>query len=112
MKLLVISLCILAQTLLVVGQLFLKRAMAPGNSKPWRGRMATLITLGLVTNSFYFFIWLGLLEQNPLTKIFPFEGINPMLMALLGWVVLKERFSLVGCVGLVMICVGISIVWS
>jgi uncharacterized membrane protein len=107
----VISLCILAQTLLVVGQLFLKRAMAPGNAKPWRGRMATLITLGLLTNTFYFFIWLGLLEQNPLTKVFPFEGINPLLMAILGWVVLKERFSLPGVLGLLMICAGITIVW-
>jgi drug/metabolite transporter (DMT)-like permease len=111
-KILVIGLCIFCQLLLLTGQLFFKRAMAPATGMHSRRHLAKLLACGIFTNAIYFFIWLGLLERNPLTKIFPFEGLNPAMMAILAWIVLKERLSLTAFVGLIMVCAGISVVWS
>ena len=112
MKILVIGLCVLCQLLLLTGQLFFKHAMAPATGVHSGWHKAKLLTLGIATNAVYFFIWLGLLEQNPLTKIFPFEGLNPAMMAILAWIVLKERLSRTALVGLLLVCAGISVVWS
>ena len=112
MKILVIGLCVFCQLLLLTGQLFFKHAMAPATGIHSSRHMAKLLACGIFTNAVYFFIWLGLLERNPLTKIFPFEGLNPAMMAILAWIVLKERLSLTAVVGLIMVCAGISVVWS
>jgi drug/metabolite transporter (DMT)-like permease len=110
-KILVIGLCVICQLLLLTGQLFFKRAMAPAVGVHSGRHTAKLLALGILTNTFYFFIWLGLLERNPLTKIFPFEGLNPAMMAILAWIVLKERLSGTAIVGLLLVCAGISVVW-
>ena len=103
--------CGLCQMFLLSGQLLFKRAMAPAAGVVQsRQRMVSLVSLGIATQSVYFFLWLGLLEKNPLTKIFPFEGLNPAMMAILAWLVLKEGLPVAAWVGLVLVCVGIGIV--
>jgi uncharacterized membrane protein len=96
---------------LLSGQLLFKRAMAPAEGTTQSGkRMASLLTLGIATQAVYFFLWLGLLEKNPLTKIFPFEGLNPAMLAILAWVILKEKLPVSAWIGLALVCVGIGIV--
>lgn len=110
MTILTIGLCILCQLFLLAGQLFFKRAMAPAGATQTARRMTILLVLGIATQAIYFFLWLGLLETNPLTKIFPFEGLNPAMMAILAWLVLKEKMPPLAWVGLALVCVGIGIV--
>ena len=111
MTLVAFALCVLCQLLLLTGQLLLKRAMdpKPGVQQSWP-RMLKMIGLGIAVETVYFFLWLGLLENHPLTRIYPFEGLNPVMMAILAWWLLNEKLSPVAWVGLGLVCVGIGIV--
>src|SRR5947209_5877696 len=75
-------------------------------------RMAKLLALGVATQTIYFFLWLALLEKNPLSKVYPFEGLNPVMLAILAWLLLKEKLSPTAWLGLALVCVGIAIVVS
>jgi drug/metabolite transporter (DMT)-like permease len=110
MTILTVVLCITCQLFLLAGQLLFKRAMAPAGGVQSGRRTATLLIVGIATQAVYFFLWLGLLAANPLTKIFPFEGLNPAMMAILAWIILKEKLPPVAWVGLILVCVGIGIV--
>jgi drug/metabolite transporter (DMT)-like permease len=105
------ALCIICQVFFLSGQLFFKHAMDPGNGKSHSTRrMFKLLALGILTQTIYFFLWLGLMENHPLTRIFPFEGLNPVMMAILAWLVLKEKLPATAWLGLSLVCVGIGIV--
>jgi uncharacterized membrane protein len=94
---------------LVGGQLFFKHAMNPKSSQP-RSAMVRNIFLGIVLQSIWFFLWLGLLQRYALSRIFPFEGLNPAMLVLCAWIFLKERLPAGAWVGLGMICVGLAVV--
>lgn len=111
MTVLAFCLCILCQVLLLTGQLFFKHAMDPAEGVPQSSRrMTRLLALGIATQTVYFFLWLGLLEDHPLTRIYPFEGLNPVMMAILAWLLLKEKLPATAWLGLALVCVGIGIV--
>ncbi len=103
-----IVLCIVCQFLIVIGQLFLKRAMTP---TPHPHRPAHF-TLGILCLTLWFFLWLGLLAKTDLSKLFPFEGLNPALMAIAAWLLLKERMPAGAWLGLLLLCGGIALVAS
>ena len=112
MTLLAIILCIVCQLFLVVGQVLLKRAMSlVGEGRPGaKDRRLRRFILGVGCLTAWFFLWLGLLKGWPLSELFPFEGINPALMALAALVFLKERMSMRSWIGIGMITVGIVVV--
>jgi uncharacterized membrane protein len=89
---LLIFLCVLCQVFLVAGQVLLKRAMTGPGDQPWR-RAAVRLFPGVACMTAWFFLWLGLLAQLDLSKIFPFEGLNPALMILAAAVFLNERIA-------------------
>lgn len=109
MSTLTIILCVLCQLFLVGGQLFFKHAMSPKSPQP-RNAMVRNIFLGIILQSVWFFLWLGLLQHNDLSKIFPFEGLNPALLVLCAWLVLKERLPVGAWIGLTVVCIGLAIV--
>ena len=98
-----IVICVACQLLLVAGQLLLKRAMR----QRFRGG---LFALGVVCLSFWFFLWLGLMSSYELSKLFPFEGLNPALIALAAWLFLNEKMPAGAWLGLGLVCTGITIV--
>jgi uncharacterized membrane protein len=101
-----ILLCVLCEIALILGQLFLKRAMS---AAPIRfGWLAG----GIAFETVWFFLWLYLLARWDLSRIFPFEGLNPVLIAIGAMVFLKERLPLKAWIGIAMISVGIGIVSS
>ena len=109
MKLAAIALCILAQVFLVSGQLFFKRAMAP--RKPQRIlKTAMLLIAGIATQAAWFFLWDRLMMHWDLSQMYSFEGLNPAILAILAWLVLKERMPPIAWLGLMLICVGIGLV--
>jgi uncharacterized membrane protein len=109
MNALAIILCIVCQLFLIVGQLFLKRAMMPAVAT---NRKITTIRLipGIACMTAWFFLWLGLLEKWELSHIFPFEGLNPALMVLGAWLFLKECLSPHAWIGIALITIGIVLV--
>lgn len=109
MSALTILLCVLCQLFIVGGQLFFKHGMSPKKPQP-RGSMVRNVFLGIVLQAIWFFLWLGLLQHNDLSKIFPFEGLNPAMLVLCAWLVLKERLPVGTWIGLTMICIGLAVV--
>jgi undecaprenyl phosphate-alpha-L-ara4N flippase subunit ArnE len=106
---LAIILCIVCQLFLVVGQLFLKRAMDPKKPGGW-GRLALRLAPGIGCMTIWFFLWLGLLEKLELSRIFPFEGLNPPILVLGAVVVFKEKLAPSAWLGMGLITVGIVLV--
>lgn len=110
MTLLAIILCLICQLFLVVGQLFLKRAMTPANGPDNWQRTAIRLIPGIACMTAWFFLWLGLLQSWDLSRIFPFEGLNPALLVLGAWFFLKERLSPGAWLGIGLITAGIVLV--
>ena len=107
-----ILLCMACQALIVVGQLFLKHAVAGCEhaGASIRGRSIRDFALGIGCMTLWFFLWLGLLGRWDISKLFPFEGLNPALMAIAAWIVLKEKLPITAWLGLMLVCAGIVIV--
>jgi drug/metabolite transporter (DMT)-like permease len=105
-----LALCIICQFFMIGGQLLLKRAMSPESKSPAPSRRRMQFGLGIGCLSVWFFLWLGVLEQLPLSRAFPFEGLNPALMAVGAWLLLKERLSVKAWMGVAMVCGGIVVV--
>ena len=110
MKLALILLCILCQFFLVGGQLLLKKAMSPSAETILKSRRTRFFVGGIGCLTLWFFLWLGVLQQIDLSTAFPFEGINPALLALGAWLILKERLTFISLCGIAMITLGIIVV--
>ena len=110
MTTLALTLCIICQLFMIAGQLLLKRAMSPGAQALVRGQRLTRLFMGIACLSVWFFLWLGVLQKLPLSQAFPFEGLNPAMMAIGAWLLLKERMAVTSWIGVGLICAGIAIV--
>lgn len=104
MTALAILMAIACEIALVAGQLLLKRGMSA--TPP---RIAALAG-GIVCLSGWFFIWLYLLARWDLSRLFPFEGLNPALVALGAAIFLKERVRPRTWFGVALISAGVAIV--
>jgi uncharacterized membrane protein len=105
---LAIAICIVCQLFLVAGQVLLKHAMV-ANHATWR-RTAIRLLPGIACMTVWFFLWLGLLEKWDLSKVFPFEGLNPALLVVAAWLFLRERVTPATWVGIGLITAGIVLV--
>jgi multidrug transporter EmrE-like cation transporter len=106
----VILICVICQLFMIVGQLLLKRAMHPGTTTLTAPQRRLRFGLGVGCLTVWFFLWLGVLQQIPLSRAYPFEGLNPAMLALAAWLMLKEKLSLSAWAGLALVCGGIVIV--
>ena len=106
-----VSICLLCQLCLVGGQLMVKRAMNSAGEapKPWKAMLPALVS-GIFLLSLWFFLWLGLLRDWELTRLFPFEALSPFLLALGAWLFLGERISARGWLGIALIGFGVTLV--
>jgi uncharacterized membrane protein len=99
-----ILLCVLCEIALICGQLFLKRAMT---TTPIR---IDWLVGGIAFEAIWFFPWIYLLARWDLSRLFPFEGLNPVLIAIGAMIFLKERLPLRAWIGIAMISAGIALV--
>ena len=109
MTALAIFLCVAAQLFLVTGQLLFKHAMNEAEPKPLSARVR-LLSVGIASQSVWFFLWLGLLQKWELSRIFPFEGMNPLLLVICAWLVLRETLTVGSWVGIALITAGLTLV--
>ena len=99
-----ILLCVVCELALVAGQILLKRGMS---ATPIRiGALAG----GIGFEAIWFFLWIYLLARWDLSRLFPFEGLNPVLIAIGALIFLKERLPIKAWIGIAMISVGIALV--
>ncbi|HWM46209.1 MAG TPA: EamA family transporter [Xanthobacteraceae bacterium] len=102
---------IACQVCLVSGHIVLKHAMNATHRLPRRwGAIAAGIAAGIALLGLWFFLWLGLLRDFELSRVFPFEGIGPPLLVLGAAVFLKERIALRAWIGIALIAAGVALV--
>ncbi len=94
---------IISELCRVVGQIFFKHAMSGGKG----GRA---LTAGIVAMAAGFFLWLGLLKRFDLSFLYPFEGLNNVVVTCAAAIFLKEKITLNLGVGVALICAGILLV--
>jgi len=106
-----ITLAVVCQLLLVVGQLLLKRGMNAVDALPRNAaKIGGNLTLGILCLTLWFFLWLGLLAKWDLSKLFPFEGMDPALLVIGAGVFLKEKLTPATWIGIALISTGIALV--
>ncbi len=99
----VFVLVVISEMSRVVGQIFFKHAMSGG-----RGKRA--LWAGVAAMAVGFFLWLGLLNRFDLSFLYPFEGLNNVMVTCAATIFLKERMTLSLWVGVTLICAGILLV--
>jgi len=93
----------------VSGQLFFKHAMSEQVNSPPSRRLLDL-TAGVLVMTVGFFTWLGLLHRFDLSFLYPFEGLDRVLLALGAWLFLREKVTADLWIGVILICVGTTFV--
>lgn len=108
-----VAICLFCQLLMVGGQLLLKHGMngVQITPRPWP-RIAFTLGAGIAALSLWFFLWLGLLSDWELSRLFPFEGLTSVLLVLGAWLFLGERVPASGWIGIALIAAGVSLVAS
>ena len=110
MSTLSIILVTLTFVLQVVGQVFFKVAMdETGATKPVRQR-ATAFAAGITAMALSFFLGLSQLSEIPLSKFYPFEGIERVVIVIAAAFFLKEKITLRIGLGVALICGGLFLV--
>jgi undecaprenyl phosphate-alpha-L-ara4N flippase subunit ArnE len=109
--LLAIALCVMCQACLVGGQLMLKHGMNATHfdPKPWRA-IAWYVLGSLGLHTVWFLLWLALLRDWDLSRLYPFEGLSPPLLVLGAWVFLKEQVPARAWIGIMLIGGGVALV--
>jgi uncharacterized membrane protein len=108
---LAVSICVLCQFCLVAAHLLLKHAMNATHVTPRRWTVILWnVAGGIGLLNVWFFLWLGLLRNWELSRVFPFEGLSPLLLVLGAWIFLGERVSPRAWFGIVLIGVGVGLV--
>ncbi len=104
----IIAVCILSS---VGGQVFFKKAMSQTNTDTLRkGRFVSLLACGIAMMALNFFLWQGLLSKFDLNFLYPFEGLDRLVMEIAAAVLLTEQMTLTLWLGVLMITAGILLV--
>jgi drug/metabolite transporter (DMT)-like permease len=93
----------------VAGQLFFKHAMSEQVNSPPSRRLLDLAA-GVLLMTAGFFTWLGLLHRFDLSFLYPFEGLDRVLLAFGAWLFLRERLTAELWIGVILICAGTTFV--
>ena len=110
MRPLTILLVSLTFALQVAGQVFLKVAMdETAGTKPARQR-AGAFAAGIAAMALSFFIGLSQLSEIPLSKYYPFEGIERVVVIAAAAFFLREKITPRVILGVALICGGLFLV--
>ena len=107
LSILLVSLTFVLQ---VVGQVFFKVAMdETAETKPTRQRVGAFAA-GITAMALSFFLGLSQLSELPLSKYYPFEGIERVVIVIAAAFFLKEKITLRIGLGVALICGGLFLV--
>jgi len=105
-----IALVTLTFVLQVVGQLFFKAAMdETGDTKPMPTRAAAFVA-GIAAMAFSFFLGLSQLSEIPLSKYYPFEGVERVVILFAAAFFLREKITPRVVLGVALISGGLFLV--
>jgi len=80
------------------------------HSKSSASRRKLDLAGGVLVMTVSFFTWLSLLYRFDLSYLYPFEGLDRVLLAFAAWLILKEKMSRDLWIGLILICLGTAFV--
>jgi multidrug transporter EmrE-like cation transporter len=110
MKLITVILVSLTFALQVAGQVAFKMAMdETATAKPPRAR-AFAFAGGILAMALSFFIGLSQLSEIPLSKYYPFEGIERVVIIAAAAFFLREKITPRVILGVALICAGLFLV--
>ena len=89
----------------LAGQIFFKHAMGGANEIK-----ATKLAAGVAIMAVGFFLWVGLMSKFDLSFLYPFDGLNRVVLMFAASIFLKEKMTLNLWVGVALICAGILLV--
>ena len=95
---------LISETCSVAGQIFFKHAMGG------KGARGVNIAWGVAVKALGFFLWVGLMSKVDLSYLFPFDGLNRVLLMFGASIFLKEKMTLNLWVGVALICAGVMLV--
>jgi len=107
--LLMFGLILFSGTCSVTGQIFFKHAMSGcvGSGKP---RRSLNLAAGVLAMTVGFFTWLALLQRFNLSYLYPFEGLDNVIVAFGAWLFLRENMTRELWLGMILICFGTMLV--
>ena len=97
-------LVVISETCSAAGQIFFKHAMGG------RGKKGLKLTAGVVVMAVGFFLWVGLMSRFDLSYLYPFDGLNRVLLMIAASIFLKEKMTVNLWVGVTLICAGVLLV--
>ena len=107
MNLLNFCLVLVSEVSATIGQIFFKHAMgSPAGSRPF----VRSLSAGVGAMTVGFFVWLALLRKFELSYLFPFDGLNRIILVIGASIFLKEKTTPRIWVGVTLITVGVMIV--
>ena len=101
---------LLSESCQVAGQIFFKHAMSRASGISMR-RVCGLLA-GVAVMTVGFFLWLGLLQRFELSYIYPFEGIQRIVLVAAATFFLKETMTRELWLGVTLIVIGTALVSS
>lgn len=99
-----------AEAALVAGQLLLKRALHKSQKPVARSKRVTLFVLAIAAQTLYFFLWLGLLGGNDLSRVYPLDAAGYAMLVLFAVFLLKERLTGRAYLAIGLIVAGVAII--
>lgn len=90
------------------GQIFFKKAMHRNDGGD--GIRFPYLASGIVAMALNFFLWLGLMKKFDLSHLYPFVGLDHVLIVLSSWFFLRERISAGLWIGMILISAGVALV--
>ena len=103
-------LIVLSECAAIGGQIFFKHAMANHWSKS-RRTAAWVLSAGIGAMAVSFFIWVSLLAQFDLSRLYPFEGLNRVVLLCAAAIFLREKIAPQLWIGVVLISAGVALVF-
>jgi drug/metabolite transporter (DMT)-like permease len=101
----------LAEAALVAGQLLLKKAMHTSPRRPIsRTKRVGFFVVSIAAQAVYFFLWLGLLHDYPLSSVYPFDAGALVLLVIAGVVLLHEKLTLRAAMAMALIVGGLAMI--
>ncbi len=107
-----VALILLSQVLLVASQIIIKHAVnrTHESPKPWP-RIIAGFAASIAGMTVCFFLWIGFLQKLDLSRVFPFEGLSPIILVLGASFFLGEKVGPRAWLGIALIAAGIALVW-
>lgn len=101
-------LVLLSETCTVAGQLVMKHAMTLDDAP--RARFIRVFSIAIACMAAGFFIWTGLMQFFDLSYLYPFDGLNRLMIVFGASYFLKEKITPALWLGVGLISVGVVLV--